>query len=53
MRSFRRMRSFQKFVSVHGAVFNHFNQERSLSKICHLKLNRTASLADWRGLCAA
>ena len=53
MQRFRRMRSLQKFVSVHASVFNHFNQERSLSKRCHFKLNRTAALAEWRGLCAA
>ncbi|MEY8120922.1 transposase, partial [Falsihalocynthiibacter sp. BN13B15] len=26
MQRFRRMRSLQKFVSVHASVFNHFNQ---------------------------
>jgi len=31
MLRFRRMRSLQKFVSVHASVFNHFNSERSLS----------------------
>lgn len=53
MLRFRRMRSLQKFVSVHASIFNHFNQERCLSKRCHFKLNRTAALAEWRGLCAA
>ncbi|MEY8144012.1 IS6 family transposase [Falsihalocynthiibacter sp. CO-5D18] len=50
---FRRMRTLQKFVSVHASVFNHFNQERSLSQRGHFKMNRTAALAEWRGLCAA
>ncbi|MEY8117165.1 IS6 family transposase, partial [Falsihalocynthiibacter sp. BN13B15] len=50
---FRRMRTLQKFVSVHASVFNHFNQERSLSQRDHFKMNRTAALAEWRGLCAA
>ncbi|WP_373237789.1 DDE-type integrase/transposase/recombinase, partial [Cohaesibacter celericrescens] len=27
---FGRMRTLQKFASVHAAVYNHFNQERSL-----------------------
>ena len=27
----RRMRSLQKFASVHSSVFNHFNWERSLA----------------------
>ena len=53
MRRFRRMRILQKFVSVHAFVFNHFNQERSLSQRHHFKMNCTAALAGWRGLCAA
>ncbi|MEY8120711.1 IS6 family transposase [Falsihalocynthiibacter sp. BN13B15] len=53
MQRFRRMRSLQKFVSVHASVFNHFNQERSLSQRDHFKANRTAALTEWRGLCAA
>ncbi|MEW9919602.1 IS6 family transposase [Marimonas sp. MJW-29] len=52
MLRFRRMRSLQKFASVHASVFNHFNQERSLSNRTHFKLNRAAALAEWRGLCA-
>ncbi len=52
MLRFRRMRSLQKFVSVHSSVYNHFNQERSLSKPNHFKLNRTAALAEWRQLCS-
>ncbi|WP_299356883.1 IS6 family transposase [uncultured Shimia sp.] len=53
MHRFRRMRSLQKFVSVHASVFNHFNQERSLSQRDHFKQKRTTALAEWRGLCAA
>ncbi|WP_137701655.1 IS6 family transposase [Marimonas lutisalis] len=53
MQRFRRMRSLQQFVAVHSSVFNHFNQDRSLSKRDHFKQNRTAALAEWRGLCAA
>ncbi|WP_108839350.1 IS6 family transposase [Tateyamaria sp. Alg231-49] len=49
---FRRMRSLQKFSSVHAAVYNHFNQERCLSSRTNFKLNRAAALAEWRGLCA-
>jgi putative transposase len=48
---FRRMRTLQKFVSVHASVFNHFNQERSLTKRDHFKLNRAADLAERHGLC--
>ncbi|WP_422026688.1 IS6 family transposase [Roseovarius sp.] len=50
MQRFRRMRSLQKFASVHSSVFNHFNQDRSLSSRDIFKLNRTAALAEWRQL---
>ena len=52
MLRFRRMRSLQKSASVHASVYNHFNQERSLSTRPNFKLNRAAALAEWRGLCA-
>ena len=50
MLRFRRMRSLQKFAAVHASVYNHFNQERSLSSRTNFKLNRAAALAEWRGL---
>ena len=53
MLRFRRMRTLQKFVPVHGSVHNHFNQERHLYSRSNFKLNRAAALAEWRGLCAA
>jgi putative transposase len=53
MPRFRRMRSLQKFVTVHASVHNHFNQERSLYSRENFKANRTAALAEWRGLGAA
>ena len=53
MLRFRRMRSLQKFASVHASVTNHFNQERSLSSRPLFKANRTAALAERRGLCVA
>ena len=53
MLRFRRMRSLQKVASVHASVYNHFNQERSLSTRTNFKLNRAAALAEWRGLGAA
>jgi len=53
MLRFRRMRSLQKFAAVHASVYNHFNQERSLSTRPNFKLNRAAALAERRGLCAA
>lgn len=51
MSRFRRMQSLQKFAAVHASVFNLFNQERSLYSRANFKLNRTAALAEWRGLC--
>jgi putative transposase len=52
MLRFRRMRSLQKFASVHASVTNHFNSERSLSSRCPFQQNRAAALTEWRGLCA-
>ena len=53
MQRFRRMRSLQKFASIHASVHNHFNQERSLYSRTNFKENRTAALSEWRQLCAA
>ena len=53
MLRFRRMRTPQKFASVHASVLNHFNQERTLNSRQNLKANRSAALAEWRDLCAA
>ncbi|MDU8929839.1 IS6 family transposase [Alisedimentitalea sp. MJ-SS2] len=48
MLRFRRMRSLQKFITVHSSVHNHFNQERHLYSRASFKLNRAAALAEWR-----
>ena len=53
MLRFRRMRTLQKFASVHASVHNHFNQERTLYSRQNFKANRAAALAEWRGLFAA
>ena len=53
MLRFRRMRSLQKFVTVHASLHNHFNQERHLYSRSNFKLNRTAALAEWRQIGAA
>ena len=52
MLRFRRLRSLQKFVSVHASVLNLFNSERSLQSRPKFKLNRAAALSEWRQLCA-
>lgn len=51
MPRFRRLRSLQKFASVHASVLNLFNSERSHYSRPNFKLNRAAALAEWRGLC--
>ncbi|OUS03955.1 IS6 family transposase [Rhodobacterales bacterium 52_120_T64] len=53
MLRFRRMRSLQKFVSIHSSIHNHFNQERHLYSRENFKLNRCAALSEWRQLCSA
>jgi putative transposase len=53
MLRFRRIRSLQKFASVHSSVRNHFNQERHLYSRDNFKLNRAAALAEWRQFCTA
>lgn len=49
---FRRLQSLQKFVAIHSAFQNHFNQERHLYSRENSKSNRTAALAEWRQLCS-
>jgi putative transposase len=53
MLKFRRMRSLQKFVSVHSSVSNHFNKERHLNSRKIYKVQREAALIVWQQLCAA
>ncbi|MCF8467837.1 MAG: transposase [Sneathiella sp.] len=53
MLKFRRLRSLQKFVSIHASVHNHFNLERHLTSRKTFKLRRNAALADWQKLSAA
>jgi putative transposase len=53
MLRFRRMRSLQKFASVHASVLNHFTSERHLYSRQNFKLNRAVALAEWRLLCSA
>jgi drug/metabolite transporter (DMT)-like permease len=53
MLPFRRMRTLQKFASVHAAVHNHFPTERHLLNREHFKQSCAAALAEWCGLLAA
>lgn len=52
MQRFRRMKSLQKFVSVHASFHNHFNSERHLVDRQTFKINRSAALAEWQSLMA-
>ncbi|WP_189413303.1 IS6 family transposase [Neogemmobacter tilapiae] len=53
MLRFRRMRTLQKFASIHASIHNHFPTERHLQNREHYKLYRAAALAEWRGLLVA
>ena len=48
MQRFRRMKTLQKFSSVHAQVHNHFNQERHLIDRQTYKQRRSAALAEWQ-----
>ena len=52
MLRFRRMKTLQKFVSVHASVHNHFNAERHLVDRQTYKTRRSAALAEWQLLAA-
>ncbi|WP_432199849.1 IS6 family transposase [Erythrobacter sp. W53] len=52
MQRFRRMKSLQKFASVHANVHNHFNSDRHLTDRLTYKTNRSAALAEWQNLMA-
>ena len=53
MLRFRRLRTLQKFTSVHALVHNLFATERHLQSRETYKQTRAAALAEWRGLLAA
>jgi len=50
MLRFRRMKSLQKFASIHATVHNHFNLERHLVSRKIYKERRLAALAEWRSV---
>jgi putative transposase len=52
MLKFRRMKSLQKFASIHASIHNHFNAERHLIDRGTYKDRRSAALAEWRNLAA-
>ena len=50
MNRFRRMKTLQKFASVHASIHNHFNQERHLISKDLYRERRSAALAEWRSV---
>lgn len=52
MLRFRRMKSLQKFASIHASLHNHFNLERLLIDRQTYKSRRSAALAEWQSLAA-
>jgi putative transposase len=53
MSRFRRMRSLQKFASMHSSVYNHFNHQSNIESRARFKSLRDAALLEWRDLLAA
>lgn len=52
MLRFRRMKSLQKFASVHASFHNLFNSERHLVDRQTFKARRSAALTEWQNLAA-
>ena len=52
MLRFRRMKTLQKFSSVHAAFHNHFSQDRHLISRDEYKARRSAAFAEWKILAA-
>ena len=50
MSRFRRMRSLQKFASMHSSVHNHVNHQRNIERRAGFKSLRDAALREWREL---
>jgi putative transposase len=48
MLRFRRMKTLQKFASVHASLHNHFNAERHLVDRQTYRTRRSAALAEWQ-----
>ncbi|CCA92161.1 IS6 family transposase [Novosphingobium sp. PP1Y] len=48
MQRFRRMKSLQKFASIHASISNHLNSERHLVDRQTYKTRHLAALAEWQ-----
>ena len=52
MLRFRRIKTLQKFASVHANIHNHFNLERHIVDRPTFKERHSAALAEWQSLAA-
>ena len=52
MSRFRRMKTLQKFASVHADLHNHFNSERHLVDRQTYRERRSGALAEWQNMAA-
>ena len=52
MLRFRKMKTLQKFASVHASLHNHFNSERHLIDRQTFKLRRSTALVQWQSIMA-
>lgn len=52
MLGFRKLSTLEKFTSVHGQIYNHFNGERHLNNRQTYKKFRSEAVAEWRSLVA-
>jgi len=50
MQHFRRIKTLQKFASVHASMHNHFKPERHLIDRQTYRTRRSAALAEWQSL---
>lgn len=46
----QKLKSLQKFASVHASISSHFNSERHLVDRETFKARRSAALAEWQNL---
>ena len=53
MQKFQSPATLQKFATVHGSIYNHFNHERHLETRQTYKRKRAAALVEWYQLFAA
>ena len=51
MQRFRKLSTLQKFTSIHGHIYNHFNHERHLQRRESYKKMKSVALNQWQELC--